>query len=181
MTKPTRIRAVVARLLDAPEARSRPLPIDRLIVAQGIELVRRPFDDSHDVSGFYLRDGSRQIIGVNARHAPVRQRFTMAHELGHALLQKNEGLHLDQAFMVRFRDAASASGIDPDEVAANQFAAELLMPEAEVIDRMAAAPFDINDDAALKAMAATFGVSSQAMTIRLATLGAVVDGTPAYV
>ncbi len=180
MTKPNRIRAIVARLLEDPAGQARPLPIDRLIFAEGIDLVRRPFDDSHDVSGFYLKDGDRRIIGVNSNHPPVRQRFTMAHELGHALLHPQEGLHLDQAFMLRFRDEASSTGVDPDEVAANRFAAELLMPLDEVLARVTKEPFDINDDAAVKAMAKVFGVSSQAMTIRLTSLGAVVDGTPTY-
>ena len=70
--------------------------------------------------------------GVNSLHAPVRQRFTIAHELGHAVLHAREGIHLDQAFRLRFRDQTSAMAIDPEEIDANSFAAELLMPADEL-------------------------------------------------
>lgn len=170
----------VERLLATPEADGRPVAIDRLIRAQGIELVRRRFDDGEDVSGFYLKEGNRQLIGVNASHALVRQRFTMAHELGHAILHGHEGLHLDQSFTVRFRDAESATGTDADEIAANRFAAELLMPEPEILDAITAKPFDVSDDDAVRAVARRFGVSAQAMAIRLNVLGAHVDGTPRF-
>jgi Zn-dependent peptidase ImmA (M78 family) len=176
--KPQRIRAVVERLLEEPTAGARPLQIDRLIASQGITLVRKSFDDDHDVSGFYLNDAGRQFIGVNAAHAVVRQRFTMAHELGHALLLGAEGLHLDQAFKLRFRDDASSTGIDPDEVAANRFAAELLMPSHEVVDM--ASGLDVNDDAAIRQMARHFGVSQHAMSIRLNVLGAQIDGSARF-
>ena len=33
------------------------------------------------------------VIGVNRRHAKTRQRFTAAHELGHALLHRGAAVH----------------------------------------------------------------------------------------
>ena len=74
-----------------------------------------------------------------------------------------------------FRDEKSSQGFDRAEIQANQFAAELLMPErfvraltnnSDVADAKA-------DDAAvrqLKVWARRFGVSAQAMSLRIANL-----------
>ena len=47
-----------------------------------------PFDGQ--MSGLLHRseDGNRAVIGVNSRHPTVRQRFSIAHELGHLALHK---------------------------------------------------------------------------------------------
>jgi Zn-dependent peptidase ImmA (M78 family) len=37
-------------------------------------------------SGFYLPRGTRGLVATNGRHAVVRQRFTVAHEIGHHVL-----------------------------------------------------------------------------------------------
>src|SRR5438876_622487 len=50
-TRPKRIRALAQRLLDVPEARPRPLPIDRIVSALGIALVRSPLEGDDDVPG----------------------------------------------------------------------------------------------------------------------------------
>ena len=105
----------------------RPLAVEEIARARGIEVVFDPLESTEDMSGFYLRDGDRRVIGVNSAHPRVRQRFTIAHELGHALLHDVQGLHLDQAF--KFRDSRSAMAVDPEEMDANAFAAALLMPE----------------------------------------------------
>lgn len=60
-------------------------------------------------------------------------------------------------------------------MAANQFAAELLMPEQEVRTRLGAG-IEITDDSALRDLAKYFGVSSQAMFFRLTNLGLGIDG-----
>jgi Zn-dependent peptidase ImmA (M78 family) len=70
-----------------------------------------------------------------------------------------------------FRDTKSGYGIDEKEVEANTFASELLMPEGALRKAIRAKPFDANDDAAVRRMAARFGVSAFALTIRLTKLG----------
>ena len=45
--------------------------------------------------------------GSNGKHAPTRQRFTIAHEIGHVLLHKNEKLHIDEKSPIGFRDQKS--------------------------------------------------------------------------
>lgn len=94
------------------------------------------------------------IIRYNADHAPARQRFTVAHELGHLLLHPPGR---------RYRDPVSSQGIDLAEIQANNFAAGLLMPSWMI---NAVAP-----GKSVLALADIFAVSEQAMQIRLKTLG----------
>lgn len=56
-----------------------------------------------------------------------RERFTIAHELGHYLLPGHGSMVCSEGMMLR-----SLAG-DEHEVAANRFAAELLLPAAEVV------------------------------------------------
>ena len=95
-------------------------------------------------------DRETPIIGVNSHHHVNRRRFTVAHELGHLILHRKAlagRVHVDRRFPVLMRDSAAASGLDPREIEANQFAAELLMPTplllAEIRRKKA---FDIDDD-----------------------------------
>jgi Zn-dependent peptidase ImmA (M78 family) len=178
--RPSRIRALAGRLLDTPEGRPRPLPIERIVAGLGIRLVRSPLEGDDDVSGFYQKEHGREVIGVNSLHAPVRQRFTIAHELGHAVLHGREGLHLDQAFKLRFRNSTSSLAVDSEEMDANSFAAELLMPAGEVRDLLSESGLDVNDDQAVRTLARRFGVSQQAMTFRVVNLGAELDGTARF-
>ena len=65
-----------------------------------------------------------RLLWVNGAQALVRQRFTLAHELGHAWCKHDGKLVVDTI--------ATLSGTDttPYEIAANAFAAELLIPRA---------------------------------------------------
>lgn len=71
-------------------------------------------------------------IVVNSTHPPERQRFTVAHELGHFLLHRN-----DSDFNFRAETAHRSDDyfeyIEPhkpaQEIEANYFAATILMPE----------------------------------------------------
>ena len=116
--------------------------------------------------------GSNQaIIGVNKDHAPVRQRFTIGHEIGHLLLHDHDEVHVDRDFRVRMRSGASSQGTDRDEMEANRFAAELLMPLRLLRDDVESCEFDLTDDDELRSLARRYGVSSQALAIRLNALG----------
>ncbi|WP_301176672.1 ImmA/IrrE family metallo-endopeptidase [Actinomadura geliboluensis] len=41
-----------------------------------------------DVSGMLVREPTRTVIGINQGHAATRQRFPVAHEIGHLQLHK---------------------------------------------------------------------------------------------
>jgi Zn-dependent peptidase ImmA (M78 family) len=119
--------------------------------------------------------GKRWAIVVNSTHPRVRQRFTVAHELGHLLLHGYTVAHADRGFKVRFRNARSSDGSVTEEIEANDFAAELLMPADLVLNKVLEqdleyAPLDDEDVGALQALSEEFDVSQQALSFRLANL-----------
>ncbi|CCO22667.1 ImmA/IrrE family metallo-endopeptidase [Maridesulfovibrio hydrothermalis] len=110
------------------------------------------------LSGEFSIEGELPVIRYNVTEASVRQRFTVAHELGHYVLGHGP----------RHRDEAqnfSINNYDPFEVAANNFAAELLMPE-DVLRHLIG-----QGGETLKSLAEKFNVSTLAMQIRLKKIG----------
>lgn len=105
-------------------------------------------------------DTDTPIISVNAGDASTRQRFTLAHELGHVCCGHSGRLPKDTA--ETFRD----QGQDPREVQANAFAGELLMPAKRFTALVGPAP-SLED---LVRAAETFNVSPQAAVVRAARL-----------
>lgn len=160
------------RVLEEQGVTRPPVPVKRLAQAAGAKIVYQPYEQ--EVSGFLYRDRSRVIIGVNSGHHEHRQRFTIAHELGHYVLHElgSGVVHVDKAFRVRLRDELSTQGTDVEEIEANTFAAELLMP-AEFVrrDLDVSDPFDIEDETVIKRLAGLYKVSPQALHLRLARLG----------
>ena len=80
------------------------------------------------VVNILLKDAQKCVIGINSAHPKTRQRFSIAHEIGHLVLHDKKELFIDKVVRVNFRDAKSSMAIDHNEIEANQFAAELLMP-----------------------------------------------------
>ncbi|MFI9451563.1 ImmA/IrrE family metallo-endopeptidase [Amycolatopsis sp. NPDC052450] len=70
-----------------------------------------------------------KLIVLATTQVPARQRFTLAHELGHLLAGDDQDVHLDRDVFDR------AQAKDPSEMRANAFASAFLMPE----DRLRAA------------------------------------------
>ena len=118
------------------------------------------------------------MIGVNSLHHLHRQRFTIAHECGHFVLHKGKRVHIDHAFRVNCRGATrvnprnnlSSRAMDPEEIEANRFAAELLMPFDMIIDDLTARDLDIEDESELKVLADRYQVSVQALTFRITNI-----------
>lgn len=172
MVRRKHIRTIVENLLTEQRVRSAPIPVMDIADALGAKVKLEPAED--DLSGFLYRDRKKKItiIGVNADHHPNRRNFTAAHELGHFLLHDFDDVHVDRRFKVWLRSETSSQGTDDEEKEANLFAAELLMPArfiAKDIERIGT--FDLLDEAVIQEMAERYGVSSQAMTFRLAYLG----------
>lgn len=145
------------------------LPVDVYRVASdlGLTVVEQDFEDQ--VSGVLVLKGKRGTIGVNKNHHLNRKRFTIAHEIGHYRLHHDGDVFID-ATPVFFRDTTSADGSSPQEIAANAFAAELLMPEHWLRGLLRERPIDAFDEGAMRQVANLFGVSTQALTIRLTHL-----------
>ena len=166
------IRSLVENLIALHKIRTAPVPVEDVAVALGVEVQREPAEV--ELSGFLYRNRKRKtaIIGVNSIHHPNRQNFTVAHELGHYLLHDFDDVHVDRQFKVWLRDESSSQGIDLEEKEANLFAAELLMPASFLRgDVKEIGVVDLDDERALAKLARRYGVSTQAMTFRLAYLG----------
>lgn len=144
--------------------------IDELVKKLNIELVKRNFDFDGDISGLLAVSNNKVVISVNSGEDPKRQRFTIAHELGHfALHSKDQPLFVDKAPKVMYRNNASATGGILKEREANAFAAALLMPKdliSQAIDNCDLGGYDI-----VEKLAKDFNVSEQAMSFRLSNLG----------
>ncbi len=162
-------RLKAAQILQESGVRRPPVPVERIVERAGATIRYAPF--AGRVSGLVQRTPQGSIIGVNSLHPVVRQRFTIAHELGHLLLQREDLLHVDEAFPVAFRREHAADEHSPYEVEANHFAAELLMPQQMLVRDVIALPGDMDVDEAISRLAKQYGVSEQAMTIRLSALG----------
>jgi len=149
-------------------------PVDVEKLAHELHLDVRKDRVEGDISGFLFRDHEKStaIIGVNSRQHPNRQRFTIAHELGHFLLHTGDKVHVDRGFEVRLRNDESSKGTDIDEKEANLFAAELLMPmafvEKDIADIQAV---DLMEETTIKSLAKKYQVSTHAFAFRLAYLG----------
>src|SRR3954470_18545757 len=78
------------------------------------------------VAGALVRNGAGSVAFVNAGQWVERQRFTLAHELGHACCG-HEGPTVDTI------DTIFGTTFNASEVEANAFAAELLAPKPGVV------------------------------------------------
>lgn len=138
------------------------MPVDPIEIARqlGIKVYTAGLEEG--VAGMLVKRPARDPeMYINGADSLNRQRFTAAHELGHYV--KHVAAGEDNWEHVDYRDALSSKGTDPDEVFANQFAASLLMPRAEVerLEEKFKSP---------TALAYEFGVSPDAMSFRLVNL-----------
>lgn len=137
------------------------LPIDprKIAALEGLRVQPCAAFSAKGISGELVPDGDSAVIMFNPADSVKRQRFTIAHELGHYLLGHGHA----------FRDPSShfsMSYYDPREVDANQFAAEVLMPEVAV--NVLVKQRKITD---VSELARIFDVSVNAMSYRLKKLG----------
>ena len=133
-------------------------PVDVRALAElcGALVLVQKFPDA--LSGLVVELDAGAVIGVNARHPPVRQRFSIAHELGHHLLRHSERFHIDI-------DGGAAPDQDYEsERTANEFAAELLMPRRFLVP-------EFDHDPNPSRLARRFDVSEIALGYRLVNLG----------
>ena len=133
-------------------------PIDTDVVAKYLRFDVIPFAFPDDVSGVTYITEDVKSIGVNQYHDLTRQRFSVAHEIGHYLLgheaYDNDAVHVEQG---RWLLAPHSR----QEQEANEFAAELLMPKF-LLEREGIRP-----DVDVKWLARKYNVSEQALWIQL--------------
>ncbi|MEN6521461.1 MAG: ImmA/IrrE family metallo-endopeptidase [Armatimonadota bacterium] len=125
-----------------------------------INLIRRPLGD--EVSAFYLTlPSGRTEIVVNSLDSPRRRQFSIAHELGHHVINSAR-----PSMRLLMREAEVDE--DEEERYASKFAACLLMPEPLVVKMYDSLEDD--PDWRLSVLSDRFYVSRPAMLIRLKQL-----------
>lgn len=134
------------------------IPIDPVKLAQAAGAVVVPSPDLQ-TSGQFSCEVNQPIIRYKSTESEVRQRFTIAHELGHFVLGHGGAYRDDPSNF-------SLANHDPLEVAANRFAAELLMPE-EVLQFLIVE----QGTSDIASLAKQLRVSQVAMKYRLKNLG----------
>jgi Zn-dependent peptidase ImmA (M78 family) len=162
------------QLLEKAGITKPPVRVESLAKRVGARIRHEPFS-GEGLSGMaYRQPDGKLFIGVNALHPRNRRRFTIAHEIAHLVLHQQEDLHIDEAFTIQLRSDRSSLAVDEKEIEANQFAAELLMPAAWLLEDLQDRQIDLeSDDQAIAELATRYQVSVQAMTIRLSALGPV--------
>lgn len=158
------------------------IPVDLEKLAPCLEAKIHIESLEDEVSGMLVvSDGETHVV-VNKNHHPNRQRFTIAHEIGHLCLHHKDGdqLFVDNKLAVYHRVGSAnsrayttpgATTTSEQEREANVFAASLLMPEALLRSYIDSRQLDISDEFDISLLANAFGVSEQAMSIRLKNLG----------
>lgn len=112
------------------------------------------FDLPEKVSGIHAMDGDKSYIGYNKDQNRHRQRFTVAHEIGHFILG-----HTRANNDFKFSSRPSVA-----EEEANTFAAEILMPY-----QILKADLKVIKD--VKTLATKYDVSPDAMWIQIEKCG----------
>ncbi len=134
--------------------------------AFGADVAVVALDEGFD--GLAASSDEAKLIVLGTSQVPARQRFTLAHELGHLLAGDDQGVHLDKDVY----DKAQAK--DPSEMRANGFASAFLMPED--ILRLAVGTAGLTEGA-FAALSCDLQVSPAALAIRLQQLRLIDAGT----
>lgn len=158
---PASPRDTADALLEAAGVTSPPIPIHDLVTGCGVQVLEWDFQD---IDGLVVEIQAGAVIWTNDSQAPTRQRFTLAHELGHHLLRHADAFHVDLGGDLSPNATGGHPGYDwRAERAANEFAASLLMP-ASMVRRATATTTNV------AALASRFKVSPAAMGFRLTAL-----------
>jgi Zn-dependent peptidase ImmA (M78 family)/transcriptional regulator with XRE-family HTH domain len=139
----------------------------------GVDVATRPLSFA---SGMCLVDEARttRLLVVNSDEPAERQRFTLAHELGHLLF--GDGAHID----------GLDAGTGEAETRCNEFARNLLVPADGVrnwLRRTQGTDAGPVDEQAISLMSRFFGVTAEVVRIQLERMGVptvpTVPSTPA--
>jgi len=117
--------ASALKVLEENFITSWPVPVEELIEFQGLGLILSEFTDG-EISG--VIDLNKKYLYINSSDSSQRQRFTIAHELGHWILHRPE-LAANEEIAVLYRRPLGTVENNVLEQEANCFAANLLVPE----------------------------------------------------
>lgn len=150
-------RLDAAKVLAETWAAGIPIDPERIAAHLNITVTRLPLEPG--VSGMLRVEPDWAEIFVNSDDTPARQRFTIAHEIGHYHERTSRG-------MADFNviDYRSTENYNLHEFYADEFAASLLMPRQPLTQA-------INEGLTLPLIAARFDVSLAAAKMRVDRLG----------
>ena len=139
-------------------------PVDPITIAKRLGLKVVETDLPKGNSGALVKQaGEDATIILDKKDHDNRKRFTSAHELGHYISRIESQDTTREYAYIDLRSELSSRGTNEEEVFANKFAANLLMPQEAVasLHRKKMPHF---------AMAVHFGVSPEALKYRLKKL-----------
>lgn len=125
----------------------------------GLQVISASFKDNN-ISGMLILNDTESNIYVNAANPIVRQRFTIAHEIGHYVLHND--MISKQEGNIFYRDQIHSK--QPIETQANRFAAALLLPKDKILQDWALVKNVV-------ILAAQYNVSIETLKYRLNDLG----------
>lgn len=146
--------------------------LDSCLEARGVE-IRYFKNEKYDAFLKWDKELKKPIISVNMTQAPARQRFSIAHELGHLILDwkwipgsdlsdKNEDV-----LSIKYRGADNyTTEQSKNETCVNEFAAAFLIPDNEIKNLLNNSN-QVRMTEMIKKIAKKFGVSEEAADIRL--------------
>jgi len=111
------------RIIQKNRITSPPISLEEIAEGEGLNIAIAEFEEK-EISGFI--DFEKKLIIVNKYDSTTRQRFTIAHELGHWILHQKE-LQNNRDIVVLYRRSIDDE-TNPLEQEANCFAANLLVP-----------------------------------------------------
>jgi Zn-dependent peptidase ImmA (M78 family) len=145
--------------------------VDEVAVSLGLTVLHQTLPE--DISGMLVSRGSGGCIVVQATDPEHRQRFTIAHEIGHYCLkhqfEPGAHLHIDRGFTISFR--TRFANVDRREAEANEFAATLLMPARLVRTAVSDLHTKSLSEFHIEGLAGIFRVSVPTVMLRLTFLG----------
>jgi hypothetical protein len=98
------------------------IDLDAIAFSLGASIKRRRLDGCE---ARLVASGDKAIITVDSQSIPTRQRFSIAHEIGHWRLDRGRGGFLCTKDDLSPRDGAARDG----ETLANNFASQLILPD----------------------------------------------------
>ena len=140
------------------------IPVDVIMLAHNNEIKVFEAELDKNISGAirFNNDTKKFEILVNSKDSKVRQRFTIAHELGHFFLHKDileaEDIHID----ILYRTEKTPEEVEREKEV-DYFAGALLMNRTLLKK--------LRNSYSITELAEMFEVSASAMTVRLDILG----------
>lgn len=163
--KPEQIKLRAEELLSKLGVTSAHVNVHDIARSLGIEILEQPELDG-ELSGALVIKNRKGVVGLNASEHNLRKRFTLAHELGHFCLHYEEkDTFLDE--VIAFNRSPETN---QQEIEANQFAANLLMPEAFITSEVKTRFSSKISERNVSELANVFKVSEIAMTYRLVNM-----------